>query len=275
MKSALLLAGLFGVAAAQEHTHHPPPPARTPARTERVEQPREPIPPLTDADRAAAFPEIDDGHAAHGAGLHWFLQVDQLEAWREDEENGLAWEVRGWTGGDLHKAWVRSEGARFAGSTDSSDVELLYGRAVAPWWNLVAGIQHDFRPGDSQTFAGIGLIGLAPHRFELEATAYVGESGQTRATLDAEYELLFTNRLILQPLVEVTLHGKDDESRGIGAGLSTVEAGLRLRYEVTRRFAPYVGVVYERAVSQTADFRRAAGEEAHDTLAVAGVRTWF
>jgi copper resistance protein B len=267
MRPALLFLGLFGVATAQEHAHHQHPPQPT--------QSREAVPPLTDADRAAAFPEIHAGHAAHGTALHWLLQLDRLEAWREGEENGFAWDVRGWAGGDLHKAWVRSDGERFAGRTGSTDVELLYGRALARWWDVVAGVRHDFGPGESQTFAGIGVIGLAPYGFEVEATAYVGESGQTRASLEAEYELLLTNRLILQPLVEATLHGKDDEQRGIGAGLSTVEAGIRLRYEVTRRFAPYLGVVYERAVSQTADFRRAQGEDARDTIVVAGMRTWF
>lgn len=274
MSRALLLLSLIGVASAQEHAHHHPPPATPPTKAS-TEEPKEPVPVLTDADRAAAFPDVHEGHAKHGAGAYSFVQIDQLEAWQEHDETGVEWELRGWVGGDLHKAWVRSEGERFAGRTESADLELLYGRAVARWWDLVAGVQHDFSPGDSQTFAGIGVIGLAPYKFEVEATAYVGDSGQTRANLEAEYELLFTNRLVLQPLVEITLHGKDDEARGIGAGLGTAEIGLRLRYEFTRKLAPYVGVVYERAFSQTADLRRAEGENADDTRVVAGVRTWF
>ncbi len=179
-------------------------------------------------------------------------------------------------GGRRSAAHVAAErGRALRGSTQSADLELLYGRAVAPWWDLVLGVQHDFEPGPSQTFAGIGVIGIAPYKFEIEATAYLGESGQTRASIEAEYELLFTNRLILQPLLEATFHGEDDEERGIGSGLSTVEAGLRLRYEFTRRFAPYLGVTYQRAFAGTADLRRAAGEETEDTQFVAGVRTWF
>ena len=111
--------------------------------------------------------------------------------------------------------------------------------------------------------------------FEVSATGYVGESGHTAANIEVEYEVLFTNRLILQPLVELEFHGKDDPARGIGSGLSKVEAGLRLRYEVRREFAPYVGIVRERVFGRTADFHRAEGEPVDDTLFVAGVRVWF
>lgn len=282
---ALLLGS--AVAAAQEHSqHHPPDHAvmdhGKPAQADEhaahdmaPSAPRQPIPALTDADRAAAFPDIREGHAAHDSAPHTFLLFDQLEATEEDGETGLSWDVLGWAGGDERRLWLRSEGERFAGRTESADVELLYGRAFARWWDLVVGVQQDFDPGSSQTFVGIGVVGLSPYKFEIEATAYVGESGQARAALEAEYEILLTNRLVMQPLVELTFHAEDDEGRDIGAGLSTVEAGLRLRYEFTRRFAPYVGLVHERGVSRTADFRRAEGEAAGDTLVVAGVRTWF
>lgn len=118
-------------------------------------------------------------------------------------------------------------------------------------------------------------MGLAPYKFEVEATAYLGPSGQTAARFEVEYETLLTNRLILQPLLEVNLYGKDDPRRGIGSGLSTVEAGLRLRYEFTRQFAPYIGVVRERAFGGTADLRRADDEDIDDTRFVAGLRIWF
>ena len=152
---------------------------------------------------------------------------------------------------------------------------MLYGRAFAPWWDLIAGVRHDFKPGDSQDFLAIGVMGLAPYKFEVEATAYLGERGQTAARFEVEYETLLTNRLILQPQIEVNLYGKDDLRRGIGSGLSTAEAGLRLRYEFTRQFAPYIGIVHERAFGRTADFRRDEGEDADDTRLVAGVRIWF
>ena len=152
---------------------------------------------------------------------------------------------------------------------------MLYGHSVSPWWDVVAGIRHDFKPRGTQDFAAIGVMGLAPYKFEVEATAYVGQSGQTAARLEIEYESLLTNRLVLQPLLEVNLYGKNDAHRGIGAGLSTVEAGLRLRYEVTRQFAPYIGIVRERAFGNTADFRHDVAEDSDDTRVVAGLRLWF
>lgn len=237
-------------------------------------QPRTPVPPVTDADRAAAVPPPSD-HPVHDNGIYSYVLFNRLEAWDADAGTALGWEGQAWIGTDLNRVWLRSEGERAAGRTESADLEVLYGRSVAPWWDLVAGVRHDFQPGGSQDFAAIGVVGLAPYKFEVEATAYLGESGQTAARLELEYEMLLTNRLILQPLVEINAYGKDDPVRGIGSGLSTVEAGLRLRYEVTRRFAPYIGIVHERAFGRTADFRRAEDDDIDDTRFVAGVRIWF
>lgn len=235
--------------------------------------PRTPIPPITDADREAAEPPAHGHH--HGDGVFSYVLFDRLEAWDADPGAGQAWEAQGWIGTDMHRLWVRSEGERERGHTESADVEVLYGRPVARWWDLVAGVRHDIAPGNGQSFAAIGVMGMAPQKFEIEATAYIGASGQTAARVEAEYELLLTNRLILQPVVEAEWHGKRDAARGIGSGLGTVEAGLRLRYEFTRRFAPYVGLVHERSFGGTADFMRDEGEATRDTRVVAGVRVWF
>jgi copper resistance protein B len=245
------------------------------AKPAAASEPREPVPPLTDADRAAAFPAGMHGHELHGSPINAYFLFNRLEAFDADPGSGQAWEATGWIGGDVERLWLRSEGERRRGTTESADLELLYGRSISPWWDLVAGVRQDFKPGDSQTFAAIGVQGLAPQKFEISATAYVGERGQTAARLEAEYELLLTNRLILQPLVEIDLYGKDDPLRHVGAGLSTAEVGLRLRYEITRRFAPYVGLVHERAFGGTADYRRAHGESADETRLVVGLRAWF
>jgi copper resistance protein B len=237
-------------------------------------EPRTPIPPVSDADRAAAV-RPDGGHPAHDNTVQHYVLFNRLEAWDADPGTGMAWEGQAWVGTDLNRLWLRSEGERSDGHTEAADLEVLYGRSIATWWDLVAGVRHDFQPGDGQTFAAIGVQGLAPMKFEVEATAYIGERGQTAARVEAEYELLLTNRLVLQPLVEVNLFGKDDPERGIGSGLSTAEAGLRLRYELTRQFAPYVGVVYERAFGSTADLRRDEFERVEDTRVVVGVRAWF
>jgi copper resistance protein B len=235
--------------------------------------PREPVPALTDADRRAAFPDVA-GHAAHDKGIHWYVLGDRLET--SDEGGGaLAWDVTAWIGGDIDRLWLRSEGERSDGHTEAAGIELLYGRSVAPWWDVLVGIRHDVAPGASQDFLALGVAGLAPMKFEVSATAYLGQGGRTQARFEAEYELLLTNRLVLQPSLEATLVGRDDPGRALGSGLATVEAGLRLRYEITRRFAPYVGIARERAFGGTADYRRDLDEDVDDTRLVAGVRFWF
>lgn len=251
-----------------------------------------PIPPITAADRIAAQgpgshggmhadgTHESDMHAAHGDNAHdrriySFLLFDRLETWDTAPGSGEAWEVAGWVGRDIDKLRVRSEGERKHGHTESADLELLYSRAIAPWWDLTAGVRHDFAPGKSQDWAAIGVIGMAPYKFEVEATAYVGASGRTALRAEAEYSLLLTDRLILQPLVEAEWHGRSDAARGVGAGLGKVETGLRLRYEIRRQFAPYVGIVHERSFGRSADFQREEGEDTRDTRVVFGVRMWF
>lgn len=238
------------------------------------DQPREPIPVLTDADRIAAFPDVAR-HTVHDNAIRSYWLLDRLEGWSADEGTGIGWEALSWIGTDLNRVWLRSEGERTNSTVEAADVEVLYGRSIARWWDVVGGVRHDFGEGPSQTFAAIGVMGLAPQKFEVQATAYIGQSGQTAARLEAEYDTLLTNRLILQWQAEAELYGKDDERRGIGSGLSTVEAGLRLRYEFTRKFAPYIGVVWERAYGGTADFRRAHFDDIDNTRFVAGLRIWF
>jgi len=238
------------------------------------QRPREPIPAITDADRATAFPPISL-HMQHAPEFGRMVVFNRLEAVDAEHGSAQAWEGQAWFGNDTDRLWLRSEGEREDGRTESANLEALYGRAISPWWDVVAGVRHDFRPERSQTWAAFGLQGLSPYKFEVSATAYLGERGRTALNLEAEYELLLTNRLILQPLVEVEFHGKDDPRRETGAGLSTAEAGLRLRYEFSRKFAPYIGVSWERAFGDTADYRRAHGERIEDTRLVAGVRLWF
>jgi copper resistance protein B len=139
----------------------------------------------------------------------------------------------------------------------------------------VAGVRQDFEPGPSRTWAAVGVQGLAPYWFEVELTGYVGASGRTHLRGEVEYELLLTNRLVLQPLLEVELYTKSDPERGIGAGLSTTDVGLRLRYEFKREFAPYIGVTWNNKWGQTGDFAEAAGEDTGGARFVTGLRLWF
>jgi copper resistance protein B len=214
-------------------------------------------------------------HEFHDNDIHSYLLLERLETWRDAGSAGATWEGKGWMGTDVTRLWLRTEGERFAGQTHGADVELLYGRSVSPWWDVVAGMRQDFAPGGSRTFAAIGLQGLAPQRYEVAATAYFGSGNQGALRLEAGREVLLTNRLIAQPRLELTLFSQDDVRHGIAAGLYEVEAGLRLRYEITRQFAPYFGLSYVRATGDTAALRRDAGEAAEDLRVVAGLRLWF
>jgi len=229
------------------------------------------VPAPTDADRAAAAAAA--AHEFHDNDVHGMLLWNHLE-YVQDHGPALAWDVRGWLGTDLDRLWLRSEGDRADGRFGSADAELLYGHSVSAWWDVLAGVRHDFRPGDGRTWAALGLQGPAPLGFDVSATAYAGGGG-TAARLQIEYALLFTNRLILQPELNLWLHGSEDPMRELGSGISTGEAALRLRYEFTRRFAPYLGIEWERALGATASLRRAADTGAGSTRLVLGVRTWF
>ena len=246
------------------HAGHAMPSAQQPA----------PMPPLTDADRQAAFPQVD-GHLAHGKSINYFVLLDQLEWQRGSGSNAGSWDTRGWIGGDLNRFWFRTEGIAEDGDVVATQQHFFYGRALARWWDVVAGIRQDVRPGPAQTWAAVGVQGLAPYWFEVEATAYIGAHGRTHFRFETEYELLLTNRLVLQPLVETEIYGKDDPEHGFGAGLATLDAGLRLRYEFRRELAPYVGVTWDWKFFGTADLARASGKPTSGTAVVVGLRTWF
>lgn len=243
--------------------------ADTPTTTSRT-----PIPVLTDADRQAAFPPLG-GHQVHDSGINGFLLLDQLEYQDADEGSTLAWDASGWIGGDINRLWVRSEGERTNGVTEDAEIQLLYGRSIAPWWDVVAGVRQDFKPESPQTWAAFGIQGMALYDFEAEATAFIGENGQTAARLEGEYDILLTNRLILQPTAEANFYGKNDPERGVGSGLANTEVGLRLRYEIVRQFAPYVGVTWSRSYGKTADLIRDEGGGVDQARFVAGIRMWF
>lgn len=255
-------------------TGQPPDPHAGHAMPMPSAQPRERIPVVTPADRIAAFPALV-AHAAHDNTIQSYWLLDHLDAWNAGTGTGIGWEAQGWIGTDRHRLWLRSAGERIGGATESADVELRYGRSVARWWEVVAGVRHDFGTGPARTFVALGVIGLAPQKFEVAATAYLGPSGQTAARVQAGYDTLLSNRLTLQWLAEANFYGKQDAGRGIGPGLNTVEAGLRLRYEFTRQFAPYIGMVGERAFGGAADLRRAKRQDIHDTRFVVGLRVWF
>jgi copper resistance protein B len=235
---------------------------------------RTPIPALTDADRAAVY-NAPGGHMVHDSAINSLLLINQLEWQGGNGEGALNWDIKGWVGGDIDRLWLRSEGERSAGRTENAEMQALWGHAISPWWDLVGGVRQDFKPGDGQTWAAFGTQGMALYNFEAEATLFVGEAGRTAARLEGDYDILLTNRLILQPTAELNFYGRNDPQRGIGSGLSESELGLRLRYEVRREFAPYVGVTWNRSYGQTAQYARDEGEDTSQVRWVVGVRLWF
>ena len=240
--------------------------------------PREPIPPLTDADRSAAFPLLKDYHK-HGTSLNSFWLMDQLEGANTDEGREIAWEGIGWVGSDLNRLWLRTKGHALDESLQRGRIEALYGRAIHPWWDAVVGVRRDFGDfgggGTPRNWAAFGVQGLAPYKFEVSATGYVGEGGETAAIAEVEYEMLFTNRLIANWGLEANWFGQTDPEEVIGAGLSTVEGGVRLRYEITRQFAPYVGFEREWSFGKTSDLRGLSSHSRTDNRWVIGLRFLF
>jgi copper resistance protein B len=230
------------------------------------------LPALTDADRAAAFPPVA-GHPAHDRAVHAYSLLDHLEATRIDGRSAMAWEAEGWIGGDVQRLRWRSEGAGRGGDTDA-EVELFYSRGVSAWWDVVAGVRHAWTQDATRTQLAFGVQGTAPYKIPVEATLYVGD-GRASARVEAGYETLLTNRWIVQWEATADLHAGADARRGEGSGQATLAAGARLRYEITRKFAPYVGIERERAFGDTAQLRREFGDSVDATRIVAGVRLWF
>jgi copper resistance protein B len=231
------------------------------------------IPKLTDADRQAAFPDLG-GHPLSNP-IRSFVLVERLEFQASEEGGDAGVNAVAWIGRERNRLWLRAEGSSDGGRTDEAQAHVLWGWQFARWWDLVAGIRQDFQPGDAQTWAAVGVQGLSPYWFEIELTGYAGAAGRTQARIDLDYELLLTNRWILQPRVEVSLAGKSDPERQLDAGLTMTDIGLRLRYELRREFAPYLGVMWRRKWQGTADLAEEAGESTGGPRFVAGLRVWW
>jgi copper resistance protein B len=238
--------------------------------------PREPIPTPTKQDFDDAFPVLKPHAMEHAPSFNSLVVFDHLEAWDNAHGSGQAWGIDSWFGNDINRLWIRSEGERSENALGAWSVDALYGHSISPWWDVVAGVRQDnSRESPDLTRAAFGLQGMSPYKFEVSAMAYIGGPRKAELAFEVEYDVLLTNRLILQPVVEASIVADDDPRRGVGKGLSSVEAGLRLRYEFTRKFAPYVGFVHERAFGDTADMHRDAGEGVSESRWVAGVRFWF
>jgi copper resistance protein B len=210
--------------------------------------------------------------AAEDDPLLFKLMIDKLEWRAADGADPWVWDADAWVGKDLNKLWLKTEGEYADGTTEAAYGEALYSRAISPYWDLQTGWRHDFRPEPDRDWFAVGFKGLAPYWFDVDATLYAGGNGTAFAHLDAEYELMITQRLVLSPELETSVYANEDPARGIGSGISDLAFGLRLRYEIRREFAPYIGLNWEKKFGGTADYAREEGESTSDLQFVASVR---
>jgi copper resistance protein B len=250
-------------AAAEDHSMHVMPAATAP---------------VTGRDESQVMQEARHmSSMMHGETLNWLLLGERFEQREDDGDTAYLWELQGWVGRDLDKLWFKTEGHYDArrDTTERTEVQLLYSRAIAPFWDLQAGLRVDGGAGPSRTHAVLGVMGLAPYWFEVDAAVFLGERGDPGARLEAEYELRFTQKLLLQPRLELNYSADDDPAVGVGQGLNEASFGLRLRYEFRREIAPYLGVEWSRAYGATANLLRTAGKDREELSVVAGLRFWY
>ena len=203
------------------------------------------------------------------------MLVDQLEFVSSNEGDGVGWSAQFARGGDIDKVWLRSQGIRTSGGLDpQTGVEALWWHAFSPFWGRTLGVRQDIGRG-AHTWLAFGVEGLAPYWFDVELTGYVSDNGNLSARVKASYDLLLTNRLIMTPAIESNVFSKKQKDRQLGAGVSNLELGVRLRYEIKRKFAPYVGFAWERSFGDTADFKRLEGDPVTERRFVVGVRLWW
>jgi copper resistance protein B len=219
---------------------------------------------------------VDFGEPVHDQIILAHGILDQFEGRTDGRTPDLRWSGEGWIGTDYDKLWIKTEGFRRRdGTVDDGKQEFLYSRAISTYFDLQAGLRSDIDSLRTRNWAAFGFEGLAPLFFQVEGTGYVSDSGHLAAHFEGSYDLLLTNRLILQPEFEIDLYSKADPARLIGAGISDIDTGVRLRYEIDRKFAPYIGVAYEGKFGQTASFARRAGESTSGVRFVFGIRSWF
>ncbi|MFZ5704645.1 MAG: copper resistance protein B [Pseudomonadota bacterium] len=210
----------------------------------------------------------------HGGMTISQLMIDLAEARPGKGADGYAWNGEAWIGGDIDRLAIKSEGEG-SERLGQAEVQALWSHALDAYWNLQLGVRQDIRPRPGRSYAVIGFEGLAPYWFEVDANLFLSNKGDLSARIEAYYDQRLTQRLILQPRIEIEYAFTADQRIGVGSGLGATEAGLRLRYEFSRRFAPYVGVVHERRFGDTGRLAVAMGDSRRETRAVLGVRAWF
>ncbi len=269
MRAIILLAVVCSVTgnAYAQHQHHGAPPPAQPKPQLPATQSYLPAP--TPEALTAAFPVLKNP-MQHAPAIHSKLMIDHLEQWQNKDIHGQALEFKSWIGGDVHRLWLRGNLDRNSSKLESASVDVLYGHSISPWWDVVAGASREWGDLSARTDAVIGVQGLAPYKYEVQATAYLSKSGRHRIKLQASYDLLLTNRLILEPEIEANIHVRKDILQKYGSGLTDAQLGLRLRYEISKQFAPYIGYQHQYRFGET---RRL--QNGNEGQWLAGIRFWF
>lgn len=211
----------------------------------------------------------------HGGAIISNVMVDRAEFQVGDDQTIFHWEGEAWIGGDINRFVFKTEGEAGEDDVESAEVQALYSRAIGPYFDLQAGVRYDIEPRPNRAYAVLGFEGVAPYWFETTGALFVSDEGEVSARLEGSYDARLTQRLILQPRAEINVSADDIPELELGSGVTDVELGLRLRYDITRNFSPYVGVSYEAKLGDTADYASAAGEDESDTRLVFGVRARF
>lgn len=240
------------------------------------------LPPDAPTDHAADafFPTGDMERARrildeeHGGALASKFMLNEFEYANGSGGDGYRWNGQAWFGGDIDRLVLKSKGEG-ADRIDSAEMQALYSRAVGPYTDLQIGLRQDIEPNPSRTYLAVGFQSLLPYWFNVEGGLFLGNRGQVLGRFEGNLDFMLTQRLVLQPAVELNFAAKDDASISLGSGFTDAEVGLRLRYEIQREFAPYVGVLWERKFGDTADLVRAAGDDPESTRVVVGLRAWF
>jgi len=216
-----------------------------------------------------------------GQSIYTFLQLNQFEYASGVDSRPVKYDAQGWIGGDYNRFWFRLEGDEPTRGDEVGETEIqaLFSRLVSPFWDLQTGVRLDVArtSGDAETrfYWAVGLEGLAPYWFEVSSSLFVSEDGEFSARLEASYDLLFTQRLIVEPEIELNAAFQDVADELIGSGLNDFEFGFRMRYEIRREFAPYIGFSWTRRTGETADLFRDAGLSTRSGGFVAGIRAWY
>lgn len=211
----------------------------------------------------------------HGGSVVSKVMLNYAEASFGESETGYRWDGEAWIGGDLNRLVIKSEGRGDESTVGDAEVQALYSRAIGPYFDVQAGVRYDVEPSPIRTYAVVGFEGVAPYWFDTDGAIFISNKGDISARLSGSYDSRLTQRLILQPRAELNFAATRVPERGIGSGVTDIDIGLRLRYEIRRQFAPYFGASYERKFGDTADYARADGRDVSSTRVVLGVRAWF